>query len=211
MVEHADITVGNGESMKATKVGSFKCHFIQLNGSRVNVTNKEVKYVSELWVNLFSISKALKNGWYLSNKGLTISLKKGSVSVAFDRVIKTVNGSISGIKMITYDPSVDNIAKGKSSAIMEVDVNKFHEIIGHFGVDRFKKTSNIHSFKLRGEFKVCKDCAVANASQWNVNRDRKGGKRNRIFRARLVACGYCQIPGINFNEIFAPVINDLEF
>jgi hypothetical protein len=64
--------------MKAIKVGSLKCHVIQLNGSSVDVTLEEVKYVPELWVNLFSISKALKNGFNLNNKGLMISLKKES-------------------------------------------------------------------------------------------------------------------------------------
>jgi hypothetical protein len=33
-------------------------------------------------------------------------------------------------------------------------------------------------------------------------------KRNRIFRARLVACRYSQVPGIVFIESYAPVIND---
>jgi hypothetical protein len=36
-------------------------------------------------------------------------------------------------------------------------------------------------------------------------------KRNVVFRARLVACGYSQIPGVNFNESFAPVVNDVSF
>jgi hypothetical protein len=58
-------------------------------------------------VNLFSISKELKSGFDLSNKELMISSKKGSVSVTFDRIIKTVNGSVSGIKIARYDPSVD--------------------------------------------------------------------------------------------------------
>jgi Reverse transcriptase (RNA-dependent DNA polymerase) len=35
--------------------------------------------------------------------------------------------------------------------------------------------------------------------------------RNGIFRARLVACGYRQIPGIDFKESSAPVINDVSF
>jgi Reverse transcriptase (RNA-dependent DNA polymerase) len=36
-------------------------------------------------------------------------------------------------------------------------------------------------------------------------------KRNDIFRARLVACGYSQVPGVDFNESYAPVINDVSF
>jgi hypothetical protein len=39
---------------------------------------------------LFSISKALKNGFDLNNNGLMMSLKKRSVSVKFNRVVKTV-------------------------------------------------------------------------------------------------------------------------
>ena len=34
-------------------------------------------------------------------------------------------------------------------------------------------------------------------------------KRNGTFRARLVACGYTQIPGIDFAENYAPVISDV--
>jgi hypothetical protein len=65
------IMIGNGKSMMATKVGILKCQIIQLD---------EVKFVPELWVNLFSINKVLKNGYLLS-----------SVSVTFDRVMRTRN------------------------------------------------------------------------------------------------------------------------
>jgi hypothetical protein len=36
-------------------------------------------------------------------------------------------------------------------------------------------------------------------------------KTNGISQARLVACGYSQVPGIDFSESFAPVLNDLSF
>jgi Reverse transcriptase (RNA-dependent DNA polymerase) len=36
-------------------------------------------------------------------------------------------------------------------------------------------------------------------------------KRNGVFRARLVACGYSQVPDVDFNECYAPVINDVSF
>jgi hypothetical protein len=71
--------------MKAIKVGSLKRHVIQLNGYSVNVNLREVNYVSELWVNLFSIKKVLKNGFDLRNKGLMISLKNTSVFVTSSR------------------------------------------------------------------------------------------------------------------------------
>jgi hypothetical protein len=36
-------------------------------------------------------------------------------------------------------------------------------------------------------------------------------KRNWVFRARLLACCNSQIPGVNFNESFDPVVNDVSF
>ena len=69
-----EITIGNGKSMIAAKVGSLKCKIIQVDGSSLDVTLHEVKYVPELWVNLFSINKALKNGFNLSNKGVSICI-----------------------------------------------------------------------------------------------------------------------------------------
>lgn len=36
-------------------------------------------------------------------------------------------------------------------------------------------------------------------------------KRTGIFRARLVACGYSQIPVIDFTDYYSPVVNDTVF
>jgi hypothetical protein len=77
--------------------------------------------------------------------------------------------------LTTYDPSVAYLANGSIFSIKEIDLNKFHDMIGHCCVERLKKTANIHGLKLKGEFKVCEDCAVAKARQRNVNKDWKGG------------------------------------
>ena len=36
-------------------------------------------------------------------------------------------------------------------------------------------------------------------------------KRNGRFKARLVACGYSQVPGIDFQDYYAPVVNEVVF
>jgi hypothetical protein len=51
------ITVGNSKSMLATKVGSLKCRIIQVDGSGVDITLHEVKYVPELWINLLALTR----------------------------------------------------------------------------------------------------------------------------------------------------------
>jgi hypothetical protein len=50
-------------------------------------------------------------------------------------------------------------------------------IIGHCGLNRLKKTAQVHGLKLKGNFKVCKDCAVAKARQKNLKKDWKGGSQ----------------------------------
>jgi Reverse transcriptase (RNA-dependent DNA polymerase) len=35
-------------------------------------------------------------------------------------------------------------------------------------------------------------------------------KMNCVFRARLVACGYSQIPGVDFQDYYSPVVNDTD-
>ena len=32
-----------------------------------------------------------------------------------------------------------------------------------------------------------------------------------MFKVRLIACGYSQIPGVDFSESYAPVINDVSW
>ena len=32
-----------------------------------------------------------------------------------------------------------------------------------------------------------------------------------MFQARLFACGYSQVPGVDFTEAYSPVVNDVSF
>jgi hypothetical protein len=84
--------------MLAKKVGSLRCMVQQKNGEKFVVVLKDVKFVPELLVNLFSISKALKNGFNLGNEDDVMKLMEGNTTSYFDRMLKTKNVFVSGIK-----------------------------------------------------------------------------------------------------------------
>jgi hypothetical protein len=49
--------------------------------------------------------------------------------------------------------------------VKTIDINKFHEMIGHCGFDDLNKAATIHSLRLKGGLKVCEDCPVDKARQ----------------------------------------------
>jgi hypothetical protein len=93
-----DITVGNGNVMTATKMGKLRCEILHKNGESLVVTLEDVKFVPDLWINLISIGKALKNGFNLDNEGATIKLMKGKTVILFDRCLISKNDFIPAIK-----------------------------------------------------------------------------------------------------------------
>jgi hypothetical protein len=158
---------------------------VQFDGSVLDITINKVKYVPKLCANLFSINMAIKNGFSLSNKVTSICLTKGSASITFDRVINTLSGTISGIKMIDNESPVAYVAQSSFSSVNAIDIDKFHQMIAHCRTDRLKRTATIHNLKLKGELKVCEDCALAKARQKNVTQDWKGGSQAPGERVNL--------------------------
>jgi hypothetical protein len=82
--------VVNGKAMEATKVWSLRSNVEKLNFKTFRVMLQEVKFMPDLWVNLFSINKALKSGFKIWNEGIIINLSKGSTTLSFERILKTI-------------------------------------------------------------------------------------------------------------------------
>ena len=138
-----NIRVGNDDLLIATKIGSLKFKVIQIDGSTFDIILHDVKFVPDLWVNLFSINQVLKKGHKISNDKITILLSKGSSRITFDRVFKAKDGTVSGIKMMAYDnPVVYNTMNDVLKK--DIEINKFHKMLGHCGSDRLEKTARIH-------------------------------------------------------------------
>jgi hypothetical protein len=60
---------------------------------------KNIKFVPGICSNLFTLNKALMNGFTLANVGVIVSLTKKQVTLRFDVLIKTVgDGSVTAPK-----------------------------------------------------------------------------------------------------------------
>jgi hypothetical protein len=80
------LKIGNGNSMKGTKIGNFKGEVTQIDGEKFSVRLNDVKNVPNPCVNLFSLNKALKKGFKVSNDAVVISLNYKHVKLTFDLV-----------------------------------------------------------------------------------------------------------------------------
>ena len=172
-----EITVGNGNVMMAKKIGKLRCEILQKNGEKLVITLQDVKHVPDLWINLFSIGKALKKGFNLGNDGEKIKLIKGNVTILFDRFLTSKNGFVPGIKMkpLLNDVIATVVESKKETSKNMIDVNNLHKILGHCGEASARLTGKSLGYEVIGTFDTCEACSIGKARQKNVNKDWKGG------------------------------------
>ncbi len=180
------VKIGNGKALTATKLGKMRRTIVQKNGDTVDVTLTDVKYVPELWVNLFSIGKGLQNGFNIGNKGLHLFLTKGKTTILFDKMMKTNKGFILGVDMMptTRKSCVATLSldKGKS-----VSKKILHGILTHVGEDTSHKTAAYYNWKVVGigtsPSEICDHCATAKSRQKNLRKWTE--KKSEIAGERL--------------------------
>jgi hypothetical protein len=127
-----EITVGNGYVMIAEKVGKLRCFVQQDNGEKVPIVLEGVKFIPDLWINLFSICNALKGGSKIGNIGEVITLTKNDVTLKFDNLIKTKDDCVPGIRLTPILNDIGTLAT-VSEKRETVDINNLHKILGHCG------------------------------------------------------------------------------
>jgi hypothetical protein len=136
---------------------------LQKDGVKQQITLKDCKYVPGMKVNLFSITKALKQGWNLSNQGVNIVLANKSQKLIFDQIIPTETGHLVGITMY---PTKDyaNITMTASP----IDINLYHKIMGHTSENALRDTAKFYGITLSNSLQTCSDCALSKSKQKSV-------------------------------------------
>ena len=165
------ITVGNGQVIRATKMGTMNGIVRTSDGTMRKVSLFQCKYVPELApFNLFSITHALSRGFELGNDGEKIFIRKGDFKMMFDRRIGTKSGYVVGIEIVPRDGPTE-LANPTLADGNQVDINEFHAMMGHPAESKIKFIAKYYGVKLVGKFEVCSDCAQAKARQANVNKE----------------------------------------
>jgi hypothetical protein len=143
----------------------------QINGEKFTVTPNNVKYVPSLCVNSFSLNKALKKGFKVSNDGVVVSFNYKHVKLTFEYVIDATDGCVTGVSMkpILID-NINGFANASISNERIYDINHLHKLFGHCDQEILNKTIKMYGFKSSSIFDTCEKCAIAKARQKNVNK-----------------------------------------
>ena len=129
----------------------------------------DVKIVPQLNHDLFSFTKAMKEGWQMNGRwkegGLIIELFKTTrASMKFDRMIPSGSSWLMGVKVQrVVDQAHTVIELGK-----KISMWKFHQITGHTGEHLLRPTAKYMKIELTGKLPPCEVCAQAKIRQVNV-------------------------------------------
>ena len=162
------VMIGNGESISCTHKGKLDVLCKHKDGSMARQT-WEVKIVPQLNHDLFSFTKAMKEGWLMNGRrkeeGLMIELiKQTKTSMKFDRKIPSGSSRLMGIKtQRLVGQAHAAIEPGKS-----IPIWKFHQMTGHTGEQLMKTTADYMGIKLTGKLEPCGTCAQAKIRQANI-------------------------------------------
>ena len=167
------VMIGNGESISCTHKGDLDVICKHKDGSMARQT-WEVKIVPQLNHDLFSFTKAMKEGWLMNGRwkegGLMIELfKQTKTSMKFDRMIPSGSSWLMGIKtQRLVGQAHAAIEPGKS-----IPISKFHQMTGHTGAYLMKTTADYMDIKLTGKLEPCETCAQAKIRQANVPKNKE--------------------------------------
>ena len=131
----------------------------------------DVKIVPQLNHDLFSFTKAMKEGWQMNGRwkegGLVIELFKTTrASMKFDRMIPSGSSWLMGVKVQrVLDHAHSAMEPGKT-----ISMSKPHQITGHTGEHLLRPTANYMRIKLTGKLAPCEVCAQAKLRQTNISK-----------------------------------------
>ena len=188
------VMIGNGKSISCTHKEKLDVICKHKDGSIARET-WDAKIVPELNHDLFSFTKAMKDGWQMNERwkegGLMIELFKTTrASMKFDRMIPSGSSWLMGIRVQrVYNKGHAAMEPGKT-----IYIGKFHQITGHTGEHLLKPTANYMKLMLIGRLPPCEVCAQAKIIQRNIPKKKMKKLPTRPrYRVFMDICSFKQV------------------
>ena len=169
---NGSVMIGNGKSIRCTHKGKLDVICKHKDGSIARET-WDVKIVPELNHDLFSFTKAMKDGWQMNGRwkegGLMIELFKTTrASMKFDTMIPSRSSWLMGIRVQrVFDQAHAAMEPGKT-----IFISQFHQITGHTGEHLLKPTANYMKLRLIGRLPPWEVWAKAKIRQRNIPKEK---------------------------------------
>ena len=179
----------DGRKMMATKIGKARMTAVQVDGTTTDVVLHGVKHVPGLDMNLFSVLRSLDQGWNISNDKNYLMLKRGKLTLKFDRYYPTRNGRLVGIDLLPRSqPSRGEVAmpakeeQEGSKPTKSWDINRMHQVFNHASEEALRRTAKAYGWHLTGKMEVCQECQESNirkkpVSKFTETKSEKIGER----------------------------------
>ena len=188
------VMIGNGKSISCTHKGKLDVICKHKDGSIARET-WDVIIVPELNHDLFSFTKAMKDGWQMNGRwkegGLMIELFKTTrASMKFDRMIPSGSSWLVGIRVQrVFDQAHAAMEPGKT-----IFISKFNEMTGHTGEHLLRPTANYMKLKQIGRLPPCEVCAKAKIRQRNIPKKKIKKLPTRPgYRVFMDICSFKQV------------------
>jgi hypothetical protein len=161
-----EIKVGNNQVMKSKARGTFHGMVIQSDGSTLNVKLTEVLYVPDLWVNLLSLTKAIKNPLIkITSKEEMILLQIGKDEIYFDKVIQNGSGRLLAIDIVPTFTEFSDYSL--------INIEQLHRHLGHANDQTVRATAAKMGIAVQGLPYVCGDCAISKIKKKKISKETK--------------------------------------
>jgi hypothetical protein len=105
------IKVGNAEDIYSEAIGTFKGLVTQKDGSTFLITREDVLYIPDLYVNLFSMTRVLKNKTVdfkrEREKGTIALIYHRDHKLLFDNIIEVGHGKLLGVGIVPHQENLN--------------------------------------------------------------------------------------------------------
>ena len=173
------VKIGDNTQVESLGTGTFIGYHINAEGKEIEVQLKDVLLVPDLWVNLFSITKATSNkDCKIICEDNLITVNTNSEQIHFNKALPHGAGKIMATELYTYSECANLVLK-------KTTYSDLHQKLGHPHKQTVIDTAKHYGIKLhtKTDEPVCTDCAISkirvkNFGHNDENQATSKGERN---------------------------------